>query len=79
MVKLVPILLIAQESMTYVAPQVTSDGISKVIYQSKDANQTKKFDALDWLAQLATHIHKKANPPEADQTQTASVRQRPAA
>jgi len=43
--------------MTYVAAQDTSDGIAKVIYQSKDAKTSKTFDALDWLAQLATHIN----------------------
>ena len=31
----------------------------KVIYQSKDGTSTKTFDALDWLAQLATHIPNK--------------------
>jgi hypothetical protein len=33
--------------MTYVAAQDTSDGIAKVIYQSKDAKTTKTFDVLD--------------------------------
>ncbi len=32
------------------------DGIAKVIYQSKDGKTSKTFDALDWLAQLTTHI-----------------------
>ena len=45
--------------MTYVAAQDTSDGIAKVIYQSKDAKTTKTFDALDWLAQLVAHIRNK--------------------
>jgi hypothetical protein len=45
--------------MTYVAAQDSSDGVAKVIYQSKDANTTKTFDALDWLAQLVTHIPNK--------------------
>jgi hypothetical protein len=45
--------------MTYVAAQDSSDGIAKVIYQSKDAKTTKTFDALDWLAQLVTHIPNK--------------------
>jgi hypothetical protein len=42
--------------MTYVAANNSSDGVSKVIYQSKDGRSTKTFDALDWLAQLSTHI-----------------------
>jgi hypothetical protein len=33
--------------------------VSKVIYQSKDGTSTKTFDALDWLAQLVTHIPNK--------------------
>ncbi len=34
--------------------------MAKVIYQSKDGTSTKTFfDALDWLAQLATHIPNK--------------------
>jgi len=45
--------------MTYVAAQDSSDGIAKVIYQSKDAKTTKTFDALDLLAQLVTHIPNK--------------------
>ena len=46
----------SQERMTYVAAQDTSDRIAKVIYQSKDAKTIKTFDAMDWLAQLVTHI-----------------------
>jgi hypothetical protein len=48
-----------QERMAYVAAQDTSDGIAKVIYLSKDAKTIKTFDALDWLAQLVTHIPNK--------------------
>ena len=33
--------------------------VAKVIYQSKDGTSTKTFDALDWLAQLVTHIPNK--------------------
>jgi hypothetical protein len=33
--------------------------VSKVIYQSKDGRSTKTFNALDWLAQLVTHIPNK--------------------
>ncbi|MCK5186147.1 MAG: transposase [Deltaproteobacteria bacterium] len=29
---------------------------SKVVYQSKDAKQTKTFDALDWLAAMCSHV-----------------------
>ena len=39
-----------KERITYVAAQDSSDGIAKVIYQSKDAKTTKLFDALDWCA-----------------------------
>jgi hypothetical protein len=42
--------------MTYIAASDSSDGVSKVIYQSKDGTSTKTFDALDWLALLVTHI-----------------------
>ena len=30
--------------------------MAKVLYESKDGKATKTFDALDWLAQLVTHI-----------------------
>ncbi len=46
----------SQERMTYIAANDSCDGVSKVIYQSKDGTSTKTFDALDWLAQLVTHI-----------------------
>ena len=46
----------SQERMTYVAPQDSLDGAAKVIYQSKNGKTAKTFDALDWLAQLVTHI-----------------------
>ncbi len=45
--------------MTYIAADESADGVSKVIYESKDANTSKTFDALDWLAQLVTHIPNK--------------------
>ena len=45
--------------MTYIAAEDSSDRVAKVIYQSKDAKTTKIFDALDWLAQLVTHIPNK--------------------
>ena len=37
----------------------SSDRVATVIYQSKDAKTTKTFDALDWLAQLVSHIPNK--------------------
>ena len=45
--------------MTYNAAKDSSDRVAKVIYQSKDAKTNKTFDALDWLAQLVTHIPNK--------------------
>lgn len=35
------------------------DGQAKVIYRSKDGRTSKTYKALDWLAQLVTHIPKK--------------------
>ena len=40
-------------------PPLKSDGIAKVIYESKDGKTSQTFDALDWLAQLVTHIPNK--------------------
>ncbi len=37
----------SQERMTYIAANDSSDGVAKVIYQSKDGTSTKTFDALD--------------------------------
>ena len=53
--------------MTYISANDSCDGVAKVIYQSKDGASTKTFDApvsstgqaLDWLAQLVTHIPNK--------------------
>ena len=45
--------------MTYIPANDSSDGLSKVIYQSKDGTSKKTFDALDWLAQLVIHIPNK--------------------
>jgi len=42
--------------MTYIAADESAGGVTKVIYESKDANTSKTFDALDWLAKLTTHI-----------------------
>jgi hypothetical protein len=49
----------SQERMTYVAPQDSLGGIAKVVYESKDGKTSKTFEALDWLAQLTTHIPNK--------------------
>jgi len=49
----------SQERMSYIAANDSSDGVSKVVYQSKDGTSTKTFDALDWLAQLVSHIPNK--------------------
>ncbi len=47
--------------MTYIAPPDSSDGIAKVIYESKDGKTHKTFDALDWLVRRRriTHIPNK--------------------
>ncbi len=45
--------------MTYIPVHESSDRVSKVIYASKDGKTSKTFDALDWLAQLVTHIPNK--------------------
>jgi len=42
--------------MSYVTDDQSADGIAKVTYQSKDGRTSKTFGALDWLAQLTTHI-----------------------
>ena len=44
------------QGMTYIAAVDSADGVAKVLYESKDGKATKAFDALDWLAQLVTHI-----------------------
>ena len=49
----------SQERMTYIPVHESSDRVSKVIYASKDGKTSKTFDALDWLAQLVTHIPNK--------------------
>ena len=40
----------SQERMTYLRDE------SKVLYQSKDGNKTKTFDALEWLAAMCSHV-----------------------
>jgi hypothetical protein len=45
--------------MSYIPAHESSDRVSKVIYASKDGKSSKTFDALDWLAQLVSHIPNK--------------------
>ena len=45
--------------MTYIAAGDSSDGVAKVIDESKNGKTTKTFDVLHWLAQLVTHIPNK--------------------
>jgi hypothetical protein len=49
----------SQQRMTYISAADTLDGQAKVIYRSKDGRTSKTFEALDWLAQLVTHIPNK--------------------
>ncbi|MCP3889217.1 MAG: IS91 family transposase, partial [Desulfobulbaceae bacterium] len=49
----------SQERMTYLSAKETLAGQAKVIYRSKDGRVSKTFEALDWLAQLVTHIPNK--------------------
>jgi hypothetical protein len=49
----------SQKRMTYIPAHGSSDRVSKVIYASKDGKTSKTFDALDWMAQLVTHIPNK--------------------
>jgi hypothetical protein len=49
----------SQERVTYLPAIDAMDGQAKVIYTSKDGRTSKTFQALDWLAQLATHIPNK--------------------
>ena len=43
----------SQERMTYIREE------SKVVYQSKDGKERKTFDALEWLAAMASHVPNK--------------------
>jgi len=45
--------------MVYVPSSEATDGLARVIYQAKDGGSSKTFLALDWLAQLVTHIPSK--------------------
>ncbi len=47
----------SQERMIYIPVDESTDGIARVVYISKDKKSRKAFTALDWLAQLVTHIH----------------------
>lgn len=49
----------SQQRMTYLPAKDSLDGQAKVIYSSKDGRTSKTFEALDWLAQLVTHIPNK--------------------
>jgi hypothetical protein len=49
----------SQERMIYIPAVDTADGPAKVIYRSKDRRESQTFNALDWLAQLVTHIPNK--------------------
>jgi len=49
----------SQERMAYIPAHESSDGMAKVVYESKDGRTQKTFDALDWLALLTTHIPNK--------------------
>jgi len=42
--------------MVYVPSSEAADGMARVIYQAKDGSSSKTFLALDWLAQLVSHI-----------------------
>ena len=49
----------SQERMAYIPAADTADANAKVIYSSKDHRESQTFNALDWLAQLVTHIPNK--------------------
>ncbi len=46
----------SQERMVYIPVGESTDGVTKVIYTSKDSRTRKTFDALDWMAHLVTHV-----------------------
>ena len=45
--------------MIYIPAAESKDGIARVIYEAKDGKGSKTFTALNWLAQLVTHIPNK--------------------
>lgn len=42
--------------MTYIPAHDASDGVARVIYESRNGKTSKTFAALGWMAQLTTHI-----------------------
>ena len=40
----------SQERMVYIPVEKSKDGVTKVIYTSKDGRTRKTLDSLDWLA-----------------------------
>jgi hypothetical protein len=51
--------IVSPENASYENPHlhiIATDGLARVIYQAKDGNSSKTFLALDWLAQLVSHI-----------------------
>lgn len=49
----------SKERMAYIAADESADGVAKVNFESKNGKTSKTFEALDWLAQLVTHIPNK--------------------
>lgn len=50
---------ISQERMLYISAFESTDGVARIIYDAKDGSASKTFLALDWVAQLITHIPNK--------------------
>ncbi len=50
--------------MVYIPTEKSDDGVTKVIYTSKDRKSSKVFTALDWFARLVTHIPGRYEHPE---------------
>jgi len=50
---------ISQARMKYIPYDETLDGISKVLYTSKDGRNTETMEALDWMAKVVTHVPNK--------------------
>jgi hypothetical protein len=46
----------SQERMIYIPKRESSDGIAKVVYHSKNKEDSETFDALDFLARIVSHI-----------------------
>ena len=45
--------------MTHITAGESPDGVSRVIYESKDGKTSKTVNTLNWLAQLVIHIPNK--------------------